>query len=637
MPSQARSSGGGGAVVFPDERGDVALSHGSSAMSLFESSGQIVDVNDAWVSFYGYTREEAKRMSVADVSAEPDETRSALTHAMTAGGVRVDARWHKRKDGSVFPVDVTSGIVQLGDRQLLYAVMNDISERIRGTDALQRSEARFRALIESMPEAVLVHREGRIVYVNPAARTILGYADTAALVGTPALDVVHPEDRAQARERIRAAVEEGRVAPAVESRTLRADGSIVVLEVASIPTTFDGDAVILVIGRDVTARREMEAKLLMADRLAALGRLAASVGHEINNPLTYVLGNVELLRRKLVVAGGAVDDDLRTSLVQSLDLIESGAERVRDIVRDLRTLSRGEPDASAPVDVRRVVDVCASMAEHELRHRARLVLDYAGDGQVLASEARLGQVFLNLLVNAAQAIPEGNVDANEVRVTVTRPTLATIAVEVRDTGSGIAHLNADRLFEPFFTTKASGGGTGLGLSICDHIVRSLGGTISASHVAPHGTCFRVVLPACEDDDDAPAPPSRARVSMAPSSARVMVVDDEPLVAKVIAQMLDGCDVEIAPSGRDALERIARSPKFDAVFCDVRMGDLTGLDVYEQVRKQDERLAGRFVFVTGGGLDEGTRAALEATGRPCVEKPFGPGTLRDALELVLRER
>jgi PAS domain S-box-containing protein len=430
-------------------------------------------------------------MRVMDVSAEPPATQRAISHTKITGSALIDLRWHRTKDGTVFPVEFSSGTLKVGARTLMYAVMSDSSRRYRDEETLQKSEAKFRALIEYLPEGVIVHRNGEVLYMNPALRALLGYGTEEPVTGLKAFDLMHPDSRDAAMERVRRIANEGVATPLTEARMKRADGSAVPVEATGIRVEFEGAPAVLAIVRDVRARKSMEAQLLLSDRLASLGRLAASVGHEINNPLAYILGNVQVLQRE-IQANTSLSQSDSTRLLERLAVLEAGALRVSDIVRDLKTLSLSERRNVGPFDLARVLNVCANMAEHEIRRRARLVREFGPPLFVEANEARIGQVFLNLLVNAAQSIPEGSPDDNEIRI-VASGTGREIIVDVMDTGTGISPELLDRIFEPFFTTKESEG-TGLGLSISHSIVVSYGGTIEAWPRESRGTRFRVTLP-----------------------------------------------------------------------------------------------------------------------------------------------
>jgi PAS domain S-box-containing protein len=617
------------ALLHGDETYRLVFSHERDPSSIFESeTGRIVEVNEAWCSLYGYTREEALTMRVMDVSAEPDSTRRAIASATIEGGMRVLLRWHKKKDGTVFPVELTAGTLEVEGRALMYSAMRDISERVRAEEALARSEASFRALIESMVDSVVVHRDGRLVYMNPAARAALGYAPAEDVVGVPVLDLFHPDDRELGAERTQQKIATGSRLPLVEERFLSREGKVLVMEVSAMPTVFDGELATIAIGRDVSARRQMESQLMMSDRLASIGRLAASVGHELNNPLAYVLGTVSLMKRDIATADAELSPRMADRLSERLDIVREGAERMRGIVRDLKTLARADDEDRGPVDVSRVVDVCAEMAAHEIRQRAQLVKDVPPDLHVLGSEARLGQVFLNLLVNAAQAIPEGA--DGEVYVMAARVD-RSIVVEVRDTGVGIRREDAPHVFEPFFTTKPPGAGTGLGLPICHHIVTSLGGTIETFPNEPRGTCFRVTLPAA----DGPHMTSRpASPRPAVDGARVLIVDDEAPLAAVCAAELDGYETAVVHGGRQAIERIDAGETFDAIVCDLLMPDRTGVDVFEHLRAHHPGAERRIVFMTGGAPTRGAKELLERAPNPCLEKPFTGEALRAAVRQII---
>jgi signal transduction histidine kinase len=249
--------------------------------------------------------------------------------------------------------------------------------------------------------------------------------------------------------------------------------------------------------------RELKAsqtRLIVADRMALLGRTTASVGHEINNPLAYVLSNLAFLQEELSQLGErALSAKLQQELLEALSEARDGAERVRFIVQDLKSLSRTNDISIGPVEVGAVVRSVTKMALHELRHRARLVERCEGVPAVQGNATRLGQVFLNLIINAAHAIPPGSEDKNEIRVMARVSAPGFITVDVQDTGSGIPPEHLERIFEPFFTTKPDGEGTGLGLLVCQTIITSLGGTITVESAPGQGTTFHVTLPVASED------------------------------------------------------------------------------------------------------------------------------------------
>jgi CheY-like chemotaxis protein/two-component sensor histidine kinase len=374
--------------------------------------------------------------------------------------------------------------------------------------------------------------------------------------------------------------------------------------------------------------------------MLSVGTLAAGVAHEINNPLAYLMANLAIRARELhdLIAStepsrrsGASMLDIETVLSDA----QEGAARVSGIVRDLRALSRGDDETRGPVDVVAVLLSSLKMAQSEIRHRAKVVRELDAElPPVHANASRLGQVFLNLLVNAAQAIPEGHSETNEIRVRARSGSdRSTVIIEIEDTGVGIAPSVADRIFDPFFTTKPVGVGTGLGLSICHQIVSSTGGEITMTSAPGAGTCFRVMFPASVAVPEA-ADAKQAACAAGPFS-RVLMVDDEPALGRS-TQLLLAPQHDVVPvtTARDALARLAAGERFDVILCDLMMPEMSGIEFHEHVARSAPEYLGRIVFMTGGAFTDEARAFLASVGRPHIEKPFSEKALRSAIDGVV---
>jgi two-component system cell cycle sensor histidine kinase/response regulator CckA len=384
-----------------------------------------------------------------------------------------------------------------------------------------------------------------------------------------------------------------------------------------------GDDQAICVVRDVTERTRMQAQLAIADRLSALGTLAAGVAHEINNPLTYILIGVESvakeLKRRAVELPYA---DRSNILVGRLEGALEGARRVRRIVADLKAFARDEED-DGPVDVRAVLERVTSLVDNQIRYRGRLVKEYVEVPMVAASADRLHQVFLNLLINAAHALPEGKAADNLVRIVVEPAGDEAVAISISDSGHGIAADDLGRIFDPFYTTKPVGIGTGLGLWICHSIVTHFGGQLSVESQIGVGTTFRVQLPA------APAPAVArdlldglaAEDAVAWRSGRILIVDDEAQVSSALGLLFEGCEVVTCSSGREALSELERDGVFDWIFCDLMMPDVSGMDVHREVRRASRATADRMVFMTGGAFTPRAREFLERIDNPVLNKPF----------------
>jgi PAS domain S-box-containing protein len=521
--------------------------------------------------------------------------------------------------------------------------LRDSEMRIKGAlveSTLRATEASFRAAFELIPDGVLVCKEGRVVHANGSAAAILGAA-ADDLVHRPLLDLFATSDQEFVGERMREVLGSTAPVPLGDLTMVRLDGCIIHVETTATSVLFDGEPAVLSVVRDVSARRELSARTMQVDRMIAVGTIAAGVGHEINNPLAYVMANVayasdeiERAQRQLEKLGereptaGAVAAAL-SEVVAILAEVDEGARRIRDIARDLNTLARNDEELRL-VDLRAVADSALRMAAPEVRQRARVVRQFEEVPPVRASASRLTQVLLNLLINAAQAIPKGAYDSNEITVHV-RSEGTRVVVDVRDTGCGIAPEDRERLFTPFFTTKPIGQGTGLGLSISRRIVRSLGGDIEVESALGVGTTMRVVFPAAHGLASQPAPPRRAPARR----GRLLFVDDERLVGTAFQRALSrDHDVVVVDSARDALTRLSAGESFDAIFCDVNMPLMSGVELYETIERLLPQLAARVVMVTGGAHEPRAKEFFESHKTPLLDKPIDMEQVRALLAEML---
>ena len=368
-------------------------------------------------------------------------------------------------------------------------------------------------------------------------------------------------------------------------------------------------------------QRQMQDRMLLSDRLVAVGTLAAGVAHEINNPLAYVIGNIEFAIEQLTnMHDGTGVPEALAALRQARE----GTERIRVTARDLKVFCRTDETARTSVDLERVLESAIRMAWNEIRHRAHLVRDFSPLRPVDGNENRLGQVFLNLLINAAQATPSGRADQHEIRVS-TRCHDGRVIVEVSDTGSGMPPEVHKRLFEPFFTTKPIGVGTGLGLSICHGIVSDLGGSIRVDSKPGSGTRVRVELPVGTISDISQASTPAGATTR---SARILLVDDEPALCQLIERLLKPDHEVVARTApRAALELLSVDADFDLILCDLMMPKMTGMDFYAELSRTAPVLAKRIVFMSGGAFTSGASKFLESVPNRRLDKPFSAEALR----------
>jgi two-component system, cell cycle sensor histidine kinase and response regulator CckA len=394
----------------------------------------------------------------------------------------------------------------------------------------------------------------------------------------------------------------------------------------------------LLLSEQAKSKAAMEAQQYR--RLASMGQLAAGIAHEINNPLSYVISNLEFATRAL-----AEEDKLDPDILTALSDAEEGAERVRYIVRDIKTFSRPEETSSQHhlVDVNDVVASAMNIMRNQMRQHAKIETEFGEVSSVYADKAALGQVFVNLMANAAQSIEPMSDKDNRI-VIKTEQCDDHVQVSIRDTGSGIDDSIRDKIFDPFFTSKPLGIGTGLGLSIVQQIIKKCQGTIDVESELGMGTTFFVRFPAVSEREEASATGSfSANLRTMVRVNRLLVVDDDRNLTQGLYRQFNKCDVKTVNSGHDALELLLSDSNFDVILCDLMMPGMTGPELYESVIAAQPGLQKKFVFMTGGAFTPQVRAFLDQDWVRCLSKPFIwtdllrilllPGTPEEVAELT----
>jgi len=534
--------------------------------------------------------------------------------------------------GSRIPVEVSMGRIAIEDGRVLeVAFFFDIGDRIDAEHALRESEARMRSLIDNAPDGIVILRWPHIVFVNAAAAPMLGFSDPSEALGQDIRGRLTPVplDTDAAPTDLDQLIAQPAVA-AQFKRTVEGRDEML-LEISTIPTEHEGQPAVLAFARNVTERNAIMASMVEADKLAAIGTIAAGVAHEINNPLAYVMLNLEFLSRELPKL--AEDPSLLTGIERRLVDIRQGAERVKTIVRDLQAFTRKGDEIRGPVELESVIDNAMHLARHEIRHHAKLVRRIQMAPPVHGNATRLEQLFLNLLVNAAHAVGGGDPETETIEVGV-RHRMNWVEVEVRDSGCGMTQEQQAHAFDAFFTTKPQGVGTGLGLAICQGIVHSLGGEIELESELDKGTTVRVLLRphiAARSQSSLPPPPDPAPVRG--RRGRVLLVDDEVAVAESLGYAVsDHHDVDIVTSAPAARAMLSdHGDAFDVILCDLVMPGETGMELYEHVQETWPELAPRFIFMTGGAFLPRAEEFLQVVENPHIEKPFDLDTLAALLQ------
>jgi len=384
--------------------------------------------------------------------------------------------------------------------------------------------------------------------------------------------------------------------------------------------------------REMTERARAEHELLQVQRLKALGRLAAGIGHEINNPLTFILGSIEAVQEILADheprLGAATHDELSHLLNAAL----TGTDRIAQIVRSIKMFVRPEEAVTEPVDVSAAMRLALDMVRADVASHITLELALTEVPPVLGKRVELEQVFINLCKNAAQAL--AGLRDRDARIRVSsRFEPGEVSIEIADTGPGIAPKDLDKIFDPFFTTKPVGQGTGLGLSICHAIVCSMNGTIDVRSTEQRGTVVTVRLPALDMPRLPPIVSEQPRLAPSSTKGRILIVDDEPFVLQMMMHALRHHDIVGMTSSRDAFVRCMSEP-FDLVLCDLMMPEISGMHLYQMLRQARPALAERIVFVTGGAMLDDVREFLEHVPNEYLEKPVDRRRLQSRVHELL---
>jgi len=572
---------------------------------------RILTVNRAAAELFGRPLEDLPGTAVNELVIAEERPHVEEREQRARGGE--EQRYETkiiRLDGVERDVAVSTTPLELdGELVGTVAMLRDITDQKRAHDTLARSEARYRNLVESASDAIVTFdASGRFTTVNHAGELLSGYR-REELIGQWFAPMLPDDELPKVLGHFQKALagETGQY----ETTFYRKDREIRTISVTY--STPQRDEEVLCLIRDVTDQKMLQEQLIQSEKMSAIGQLVSGVAHELNNPLAGISAFAQLL-----LTEKRFPPDQRTAA----EMIYAEARRASRIVQNLLTFARQHKPERTSTSLNQVLDDALELRGYELRVRGiEVVRDYDEDlPETMADAHQLQQVFLNLITNAEQAMEKRQ--GNTQRLTVsTRRASNVIRIEVEDSGPGIPPNLLERIFNPFFTTKPTGSGTGLGLSISLGIVREHEGKIWAENSPTGGAHFTIELPliASQDSEQYADTPTSAAAG---ERLRILVVDDEASVRVALQRYFAsrGHEIETTASGRDALARL-REGTFDAVVVDMRMPDLSGEQLYEELRVKDPAHAERVIFTTGQLVDEQVRNFLASTGRPYIPKPF----------------
>ena len=509
------------------------------------------------------------------------------------------------------------------------SICSDVTDLKRREHALVESEERYRLLVDTLPNGVLLQNSRHILFINPAGRKILGIGEDEKVEKYRYQDFVHEEERAAAEERISVFIESEQDVPPAERRIRTRDGRDIYIEIAGVPFRRGREVMALGVFRDLTDSKQAQAEigrqreaLHQSEKLSALGSLLAGVAHELNNPLSIVVAQAVLLE----------ETNRDEKIIKRAQHIRSAAERCARIVKTFLSMARQQTPEQGSVEINVLVDNALELMGYTLRTAGiEIIENRGGDLPLVWGDAdQLHQVVANLLVNAQQAMMETPEPRRLTITTALDAASGMVTLTVDDTGLGVPPDMRPRIFDPFFTTKPTGVGTGIGLSVCHGVVESHGGWISVTDSPEGGARFVIELPPA-DAAAAPSIEPEAPVATGATGRRILVVDDELDIAESLAEILglNGHDVDLADSGVTALERIAETD-YDLILTDLRMPKMDGLTLYREIEKNHPHLCSRVAVVTGDTLEAAASDLLKETGLRWLEKPLVPAEIEKVI-------
>jgi PAS domain S-box-containing protein len=592
--------------------------------------GRILDANPAFVRMLGYaSKEELKARNFRELYVDP-AARDAILRELEAKNAVED--WQvvlRHKTGRAMQCLASGFAIRDAAGRITHTqgTMIDVTERLEIERRLQQEQEFVRRLIASFPDVIAVlDSQARYTYVSQRIEDVLGYP-AGEYIGEEMGWRANPEDRPKLADSLRRLIRGELRHAQIEFRVQRRDGVWRVMRASAGPL-FDGGVIsgVVASARDVTDSKHFEDQLAQTEKFAAMGQMLTGAAHELNNPLTAILGVGELLRDR------AVDDASR----RHAEIVLRQARRAAEIVQDLLAFSRPLAQGRTKLQLSDVVRQVLDGRREELLARNIIVRFRAPDALPLVEgdPKLLSQVFVNILTNAEQAICAAS-ECGTIDVSLAK-TGEKVAVTFADDGPGISPDDIHKIFDPFFTTKRPGGGSGLGLTIAMVVVREHGGTIEVQSQPRSGAAFRILLPAAVLDRSPESDPAKeSRAADRFENRSVLVVDDEESIREIVQEGLHarGLAVDCAESVAAAVELLARRT-YDFVLCDFNLPGKRGTELFEQLRGTPRQPSQGFIFMTGDLVEPAKAAELNKQGARVLQKPFQVSALASLLTQLL---
>jgi PAS domain S-box-containing protein len=592
--------------------------------------GTVLKVNERAAQMIGYaSADELLGKSCFDCVAPGDYQKMAnnMQKVVKEGLIKRQEYTLRKADGTEFPAELSTNIIKdaSGNAIGLITIARDITER-------KQMEKLFKTVTNSSQVGIYIIQDGKFQMANPQFQKLTGYAEEE-LIDMDSLALVLDEDKDEVREKAIKMLK-GELLSPYQFRVVNKAGETrwVMETVTSIP--YRGRRAILGNYMDITERRQAEERedqlqqeLNLASRLASIGQLAAGVAHEINNPLTGVIGFSHLMLSR------DIPDDMK----QDLQVIHSEAQRVAKIVENLLVFAHQRKTGREYVAINDIITRVLELRAYEMKVN-NIEVENQLDPDLpltMADAGQLQQVFLNIVLNAEHFMTKVH---NKGKLLVkTEKTDGNIRASFTDDGTGISQENLDKIFNPFFTTKEVGKGTGLGLSICHGIITQHKGRIYAQSQPGKGATFVIELPIVAEPVQAGKAKVTQKEPQKPRGAKILVVDDEEAILTFLSRLLSewGHSVETINNANTALEKL-NAERYSLVLLDIKLPGMSGIELYQHIEEIAPALARRVMFITGDIMEGTTRAFLEKTGAPYITKPLDIEVLKKTINRALNQ-
>ncbi len=624
------------------ERYQVLSRYARDIILFMRPDGRIIEANAAAERAYGYDRETLATKTVADLRAS-SAVSSISGHLAEANAQGLTFETiHRHKDGTLFPVEVSSTGVTIGEDRVLVSIVRDTTERTHAARALEASEKNLRQVIDLVPHAIYVRdKTGRLILFNRRFAEWVGVTRDALLTGD-AEGWIGGAERADAgRREDRQVIETGESVRIQEETWIDREGLPRILQTIKVPFTPAGsdERAVLCISIDITEIKKLQEQLAQAHKMEGVGRLAGGIAHDFNNLLQVIIGFNDILMGRL--------DEQHPGRRDALE-VSRAAKRACDLTRQLLAYSRKQLLVSQVVDLNRIVEDASAMITQQVGEKIEFVKQLEPALRpVNVDPLQIEQVLMHLVSNARDAMPEGGcltvqtkpftVSAADIQQMTEARVGSYVCLSVSDTGLGMSQASIDHLFEPFFSTKSQDPGAGLGLAMVHGIIKQHGGWIQVYSQDGLGTTIKVFL-LVADRDAVPEPSVPVEEGNVPAgSVRILVVEDEDMVRQFSMRVLRerGYEVIGARTARDALAVFEEQRgAFHVVFSDVVLPDINGLDLVRQLRQKKPQI--RFLL-TSGYMDEKSRwPEIQREGFRFIQKPYPGRELLSVLQSLLKE-